>query len=77
MTIRELRNTRRLQAILRAGQSIELRNRTHVFARITPVSEHEEPKQIEWPDFARRRRKIFGDLNLNAVENFLKDRHRD
>jgi antitoxin (DNA-binding transcriptional repressor) of toxin-antitoxin stability system len=77
MTIRELRNTRRLQALLRSGKSIELRCRTQVIARIMPEPKPEEIKKIEWPDFEARRRKIFGNRKLNAVKNFLKDRHRD
>ena len=77
MTIRELRDTRRLQALLRSGKQIELRYRTRVIGHIMPEQKPEEPTKIEWPDFAARRRKIFGDRDLNAVENFLKDRHRD
>ncbi|HWF09482.1 MAG TPA: hypothetical protein VG297_13525 [Bryobacteraceae bacterium] len=77
MTIRELRNTRRLQALLRSGKSIELRCRTQVIAHILPESKAKEPKKIEWPDFEARRRKIFGNRDLKSVESFLKDRHRD
>jgi antitoxin (DNA-binding transcriptional repressor) of toxin-antitoxin stability system len=77
VNMRELRNTRQIKAWLRAGKSIELRDRNHVVGRIVPDSEPKEMKEIEWPDFEARRRKIFGDRDLNAVENFLKDRHRE
>lgn len=75
--MRGLRDTKKVQALLRSGKSIELRCRTRVIAHIMPESKPEEAKEIKWPDFEARRRKIFGSRNLNAVENFLKDRHRD
>jgi len=77
ITMRELRNTRRLQALLRSGKSIELRYRTRVIAYITPESTPKEKKKIEWPDFEARRKRIFGNRRLDAVKNFLEDRHRD
>jgi hypothetical protein len=73
MNMRELRDTRKLKAWLRAGKSIELRDRDEVIGRIVP--EKECPAEEEWPDFAARRKKIFGDRVLNAVDNFLEDRH--
>lgn len=78
VNMRGLRDTRQIGAWLRAGKSIEIRDRGHrLIGRITPESEPVQQKEVEWPDFAARRRRIFGDRNLNAVENFLKDRHRD
>lgn len=35
------------------------------------------PSAIKYPDFAARRKKIFGDRALNAVDDFLKYRHRE
>jgi hypothetical protein len=32
---------------------------------------------LTWPDFAARRKKIFGDRVLSVVDDFLKYRHRD
>jgi hypothetical protein len=75
--MRGLRDTRKIKAWLRAGKSVEIRDRDHLVGRIIPESEPGEPKDIEWPDFEARRKKIFGDRKLNAVEEFLKDRHRD
>jgi antitoxin (DNA-binding transcriptional repressor) of toxin-antitoxin stability system len=66
INIRELRDTRRLKAWLRAGQTVELRERNHIIARIIPATSPAEPG--EWPDFAARRKKLFGDRVLpNAV----------
>lgn len=77
MTIRELRNTRRLEALLRAGKTVRILKRNHVIGRVMPEQEPQDTKLTEWPDFEVRRKKIFGDRVLNAVEDFLKDRHRD
>jgi hypothetical protein len=77
MTIRGLRDTRRLQELLRAGKSIELRNRTRVFARITPEPAPKEPKEIEWPDFEARARRIFGDRILPGADLLIEERRRD
>ena len=74
MNMRELRDTRKLKALLRAGQSVELRDRNRVIGRIVPEQAQEEPK--EWPDFAGELKEIFGDRVLNAVDDFLADRDR-
>lgn len=76
MTIRGLRDTRRLQALLRAGKSIELRNRTRVIAHITPEPKAEEPQKMEWPDFEARRRRIFGDKVLPGADLLIEERGR-
>jgi antitoxin (DNA-binding transcriptional repressor) of toxin-antitoxin stability system len=75
VNIRQLRDTRRLKAWLRAGKTVELRERDKLIARIVP--EREVPKQpVEWPDFAARRREIFGDRILPVVEDLVNDRGR-
>jgi len=72
VNMRELRDTRRLKAWLRAGKTVELRERDKVIAQIVP--EKTEPKPVKWPDFEARAREIFGDRILpNAV---LEDRGR-
>ncbi|MBB6142383.1 hypothetical protein HNQ77_000321 [Silvibacterium bohemicum] len=73
MNMRELRDTRKLKAWLRAGKSIELRDRDLVIGRIVP--EEKVPSEKDWPDFEARHRELFGDRVFNAVENFLEDRH--
>ena len=75
VNIRQLRDTRRLKAWLRAGKTVELRERDKVIARIVPETADQPPAQ--WPDFAARAREILGDRVLNSVDDFLKNRHRD
>jgi antitoxin (DNA-binding transcriptional repressor) of toxin-antitoxin stability system len=66
MNIRQLRDTRQLKAWLQAGKTVELRDRDRIIARIVPAGQPAEPR--EWPDFAARRKKLFGDRILpNAV----------
>ncbi|MGA8432771.1 MAG: hypothetical protein WB729_23300 [Candidatus Sulfotelmatobacter sp.] len=57
--IRQLRNTRRLKTWLRTGNTVELRERDEVIARIVP--EKCESSPVKYLDFAARRRKMFGD----------------
>jgi antitoxin (DNA-binding transcriptional repressor) of toxin-antitoxin stability system len=72
MNIRQLRDTRRLKAWLRAGSTVELRERDKVIARIVPEKTEEKP--AKWPDFAARAREILGDRILPNV--VLEDRGR-
>lgn len=72
MNIRQLRDTKRLKTWLRAGQTVELRDRNRVIARIVPEKQEEKP--VQWPDFEARAREILGDRILpNLV---LEDRGR-
>lgn len=75
VNIRQLRDTRRLKAWLRAGKTVELRERDKLIAKIVP--EKPTGRKVEWPDFEARRKEIFGDRVLTAVDDFLEDRHRD
>jgi len=75
VNIRQLRDTKKLKAWLRAGKTVELRERDKLIARIVP--EKEEPKApVKWPDFAARRKEIFGSRVLPIVEDMLDDRGR-
>jgi antitoxin (DNA-binding transcriptional repressor) of toxin-antitoxin stability system len=74
VNLRQLRDTRRLKAWLRAGNTVELRERDTVIARIIP--EKQAAKPVEYPDFAARRKKIFGDRVLTIVDDLIKDRGR-
>jgi antitoxin (DNA-binding transcriptional repressor) of toxin-antitoxin stability system len=74
MNIRQLRDTRRLKAWLRAGKTVELRDRTQVIARIVPDGLRPEPRQ--WPDFSARRKKLFGDRLLPGAELVIEERGR-
>jgi antitoxin (DNA-binding transcriptional repressor) of toxin-antitoxin stability system len=74
LNIRELRDTKRLKSWLRAGKTVELRERDRVIARIVPEKQKESP--VRYPDFAARRKKIFGDRVLPIVDDLIKDRGR-
>lgn len=66
VNIRGLRDTKRLKAWLRAGETVELRDRQEVIARIVPEGKARTPRR--WPDFAARRKKLLGNRVLpNAV----------
>ena len=74
VNLRQLRDTRRLKAWLRAGSTVELRERDRVIARIVP--ERTEGNPAKWPDFEARAKKIFGDRVLTVVDDLIKDRGR-
>src|SRR5580700_2044915 len=44
ITLRQLRDTKRLLAWLRAGKTVELRDRNRVIAHLVPVNEDDGPK---------------------------------
>jgi antitoxin (DNA-binding transcriptional repressor) of toxin-antitoxin stability system len=62
MNIRQLRDTKRLKTWLRTGQTVELRERDQVIARIVPAGKR--PKAAKMPDFAAMRKEIIGDRVL-------------
>jgi antitoxin (DNA-binding transcriptional repressor) of toxin-antitoxin stability system len=72
VNLRQLRDTRELLRWLEAGEVVDLRKRNRVVARIVPESPR--PQSVEWPDFAARRRAIFGDRVIPAVEMLIEDR---
>ncbi len=74
VNLRQLRDTRRLKAWLRAGSTVELRERDRVIGHIVPEKGKEKPG--EWPDFEARAKKIFGDRVLTVVDDLIKDRGR-
>lgn len=76
VNLRELRNTRQLKEWLKAGQTVELRERNRVLGRIVP--DRAEPKRrtpAEWPDFESRARAIFGDREIPIVEDLIEERN--
>ncbi|MGB2604267.1 MAG: hypothetical protein WBC78_11785 [Candidatus Sulfotelmatobacter sp.] len=75
VNMRELRDTRRLKTWLRAGKTVELRERDRLIAHIVPQKPEEE-RPVSYPDFAARTKKIFGDRVLNIVDDLIKDRGR-
>jgi antitoxin (DNA-binding transcriptional repressor) of toxin-antitoxin stability system len=76
VNLRQLRDTRQLLAWLQAGEVVELRKRNRVVARIVPetpgIESHK--RQVTMPDFAARRRAIFGDRVLTPVADLIADR---
>jgi hypothetical protein len=74
VNIRELRDTRRLKAWLRAGKTVELRERRDVIGRIVPAQSHPRPEH--WPDFPGRRQKIFGKRILSGADLLIEERGR-
>ncbi len=67
VNLRQLRDTKQLKAWLKAGETVELRERDRVLGRIVPDESEKVPS--EWPDAAARRKRIFGDrvFDKNAV----------
>ncbi len=74
MNIRQLRDTRRLKAWLRAGKTVELRERDRVIGRIVPEASPPQPR--EWPNFAAMRKEIFGDRILPGADLVIQERGR-
>jgi antitoxin (DNA-binding transcriptional repressor) of toxin-antitoxin stability system len=74
VNIRELRDTKRLKGWLRAGKTVELRERDQVIARIVP--ENSVPQASDWPDFAASRKEIFGDRILPGADLVIEERGR-
>ncbi len=74
VNIRELRDTKRLKAWLRAGKTVELRERDQVIGRIVPQASPAQPS--DWPDFASLRKEIFGDRILPGAHVVTEERGR-
>lgn len=74
VNIRQLRNTRKLKAWLRAGKTVELRERDKVIGRIVPAAQQEATGEL--PDFAARRENIFGDRVLPGADLVVEERGR-
>jgi antitoxin (DNA-binding transcriptional repressor) of toxin-antitoxin stability system len=74
VNMRQLRNTRKLKAWLRAGKTVELRERDKVIARIVPAAQPEATGAL--PDFAARRKNIFGDRLLPGADLLIEERGR-
>ncbi len=74
VNIRQLRDTRRLKAWLRAGKTVELRERNRIIARIVPEASPAQP--CECPDFAALRKEIFGDRLLPGADLLIEERGR-
>jgi antitoxin (DNA-binding transcriptional repressor) of toxin-antitoxin stability system len=74
INIRQLRDTRLLKTWLREGKTVELRERGRPLGRIVPEPGLERPQ--DWPDFAARGRKIFGDRIVAGADLVISERGR-
>jgi len=75
-SVRDLRyQFPRLEALLRAGEEIEITKRRRVIARLVPPA---APAAVAKPDFAGRMRFIFGrkQMPVTAAEMIADDRDR-
>jgi hypothetical protein len=75
ISLRQLRDTRQIKEWLEAGVHIEVRDRNRVIGDFVPRTPPATP--VEWPDFAARRKAIFGDRVIPAVEMLLEDRRNN
>jgi antitoxin (DNA-binding transcriptional repressor) of toxin-antitoxin stability system len=74
INIRQLRDTKQLKAWLRAGKTVELRERDKVIGRIVPAAAPAKKRVI--PDFAAMRREIFGDRILPGADLLIEEREK-
>lgn len=74
VNMRQLRDTRRLKAWLKAGKTVELRERDRLIGHIVPQNSSPEPHV--WPDFAGRAKRIFGKRVLPGADLLVKERGR-
>ena len=74
MNIRQLRDSRRLKAFLRAGKIVELRDRDRIIGRIVP--ENAAPASTKWPDFDAIAKEILGDRVLSGSDLVIEERGR-
>ena len=74
INMRQLRDTKRLKAWLRAGKTVELRDRERVIARIVP--DGSPPPAVKWPNFAARSKEIIGDRILPGADLLIEERGR-
>ena len=74
MNMRQLRDTRRLKAWLKAGKTVELKDRDRVIGRVVPEPQKKAP--VEWPDFEARAKAILGDRILPGSALLVEERER-
>ena len=73
ITLRQLRDTRKVKAWLKAGVHIEVRERNQVLGDLVPRTPS-NPAPVEWPDFAARLKQQYGDRVLSPVADLIADR---
>jgi hypothetical protein len=75
VNLRELRDTRRLKEWLAAGKTVEVRERNRVIGILSPPHETRPNEPVEWPDFAARRKRVFGDQVIPIVDDLIAERN--
>jgi antitoxin (DNA-binding transcriptional repressor) of toxin-antitoxin stability system len=66
VNLRQLRDTKQVKEWLRAGHTVEVRDRDEVIGDLIPRRKH--PHNVEMPDFAARRKQIFGGRIFDTAE---------
>ena len=74
VNMRQLRDTRRLKALLRSGKTVLLCERDRVLGRIIP--ETAAQASVELPNFGVRRKRIFGNRVLPGADLLIEERGR-
>jgi hypothetical protein len=74
VNMRQLRDTKRLKAWLRAGKTVELCDRNKRIGRIIP--ENLEKSPANWPDFEVLAKEIIGDRVLPGADLLIEERGR-
>ena len=74
VNLRQLRDTRRLKSWLRAGKTVELKERDRIIARIVPETNEQSP--VKWPDFEALAKEILGDRVLPGSDLLIEERGR-
>ncbi len=74
INLRQLRDTRQLKTWLKAGETVELRERNRVLGKIVPEQPVAQP--VEWPDFEARLKRNFGDRILPGADLLIEDREQ-
>lgn len=74
MNLRQLRDTRKLKTWLKAGKTIELRERDSVLGDIVP--RQRSNRTVQWPDFEADAKEIFGDKVLPGADLLIEEREK-
>jgi hypothetical protein len=74
INLRQLRETRKLKSWLKAGKTIELRERDSVLGDIVP--RRRANSAVQWPDFEADAKAIFGDKVLPGADLLIEERER-
>ena len=75
INLRQLRDTRKLKSLLKAGKTVELRERNSVLGHIVPEKGTTRP--VEWPDFEAQAKAIFGDRILPGTDLLIEEREQN